>query len=181
MKVPFIRFNPNIPAYQNKRPGSDIGYDLYAVLNDVPDAFETADPNDPSKTIRAVKFEPYEIKTIPANIATALPEAMTTLVEREVNGVRTLQRITLIPWGLVTGRSGMNSQGWLVYPGVIDAGYRGQYRVIIQNHTDQVRFIEEGTRIAQLLFLFGWMPELEEVDKLDETDRGDKGFGSSGR
>jgi dUTP pyrophosphatase len=41
--------------------------------------------------------------------------------------------------------------------------------------------VEIGDRIAQLLLVPFWAPELQVADSLDATDRGAEGFGSSGR
>ena len=66
-------------------------------------------------------------------------------------------------------------------PGLIDAHYRGELKVILINldKTEPVH-IERGDRIAQLVIQRVPVVELCEVDELDETDRGASGFGSSG-
>ena len=65
--------------------------------------------------------------------------------------------------------------------GLIDAGYRGEVRVLLLN-TDRSEPFEIGTgdRIAQLVIVD--VPEVEfaEADSLTETARGTGGFGSSG-
>jgi dUTP pyrophosphatase len=67
-------------------------------------------------------------------------------------------------------------------PGLIDAGYRGELRVLLLN-TDRERSFEvvAGDRIAQLLVVRVEGPQLEEASELDETGRGGGGFGSTGR
>ena len=65
-------------------------------------------------------------------------------------------------------------------PGLIDAGYRGEIRVVLLNTDTEHTFVAEpGDRIAQLVVLP--IPELElvEVDELPGTERGVRGFGSS--
>ena len=66
-------------------------------------------------------------------------------------------------------------------PGLIDAHYRGELKVIAIN-LDPVEpiHIDRGDRIAQLVIQRVPVVELVEVDELDETDRGAHGFGSSG-
>jgi dUTP diphosphatase len=86
--------------------------------------------------------------------------------------------------GLVTPRSGLAIDHGLTLlnaPGLIDPNYRGEIKVILHNTGDRRYTVEVGDRIAQLLLVPYWAPELEIVDALDETERGDAGFGSSGR
>ena len=66
-------------------------------------------------------------------------------------------------------------------PGLIDAHYRGELKIIIINldkeHSVSIR---KGDRIAQLVIQAVPQVELNEVDDLGDTDRGQGGFGSSG-
>lgn len=87
--------------------------------------------------------------------------------------------------GLVLPRSGLASRHGISVvnaPGLIDAGYRGELRVLLLN-TDRERSFEvvAGDRIAQLLVVRVEGPRLEEAPELDETGRGGGGFGSTGR
>ena len=65
-------------------------------------------------------------------------------------------------------------------PGTIDAGYRGEVKVVLINHSDKDFVINKGDRIAQLVFKRVEECSLYEVDNLDETERGSGGFGSTG-
>src|SRR6266404_3115303 len=65
--------------------------------------------------------------------------------------------------------------------GTIDAGYRGEIRVIMFNLGRADYVIEKGDRIAQLVMGKTFPIEWEEGDELRESRRGDGGFGSSGR
>ena len=66
-------------------------------------------------------------------------------------------------------------------PGLIDAHYRGELKVIAVNlDSEKAIHIERGERIAQLVIQQVPVVHLVEVDELDETDRGCGGFGSSG-
>jgi dUTP pyrophosphatase len=66
-------------------------------------------------------------------------------------------------------------------PGLIDAGYRGEVRVLLLNTDRESSFeIEPGDRIAQLVLVRHEAPELEEVESLEESVRGAGGFGSTG-
>jgi dUTP pyrophosphatase len=87
--------------------------------------------------------------------------------------------------GLVLPRSGLAARHGISLvnaPGLIDAGYRGELRVLLLN-TDRERSFEvvAGDRIAQLLVVRVEGPQLEEAPELDETGRGGGGFGSTGR
>jgi dUTP pyrophosphatase len=86
--------------------------------------------------------------------------------------------------GLVTPRSGLAIEhgiGLLNAPGLIDPGYRGEIKVILHNTSERRYTVEIGDRIAQLLLVPYWAPELEVVEELPATERGTDGFGSSGR
>ena len=66
-------------------------------------------------------------------------------------------------------------------PGLIDAGYRGEVRIILLNTDAREAFtIEPGDRIAQLLLVPLPPVSLHEAAELDGTQRGAHGFGSSG-
>jgi dUTP pyrophosphatase len=87
--------------------------------------------------------------------------------------------------GLVLPRSGLARDHGISLvnsPGLIDAGYRGEVRVLLLN-TDpaEVFRIEPGERIAQLVIAPVALAEPVEVESLGESVRGDGGFGSSGR
>jgi len=86
--------------------------------------------------------------------------------------------------GLVVPRSGLALRHGLSTvnaPGVIDAGYRGEIRVILLNTDRREAFtVEPGMRIAQLLVVPALVVDVVEVDELTETVRGTAGFGSSG-
>ena len=66
-------------------------------------------------------------------------------------------------------------------PGTIDADYRGELKVILQNTGHEPFAIRRGERIAQLVFARHEAPELIESDAVSETARGAGGFGSTGR
>jgi len=65
-------------------------------------------------------------------------------------------------------------------PGTIDAGYRGEVKVIMANLSDKEYLIEKGKKIAQVVFNKIEEPELIEVEELEESSRGKGGFGSTG-
>jgi dUTP pyrophosphatase len=87
--------------------------------------------------------------------------------------------------GLVLPRSGLAREHGITLvnaPGLIDAGYRGEIRVLLLNTdpAETVR-IEAGARIAQLVLTPVAIAEPVEATALSESSRGDGGFGSSGR
>ncbi|WP_435135496.1 dUTP diphosphatase [Formosa sp. A9] len=65
-------------------------------------------------------------------------------------------------------------------PGTIDADYRGEIGVILVNLSNQEFTIQNGERIAQMVFARHEQAQFEEVDVLSETARGEGGFGSTG-
>ena len=64
--------------------------------------------------------------------------------------------------------------------GLIDSDYRGEVRVSLQNNGDIPFVVEDGMRVAQLLFLPVPEVRLIEAEVLSETERGSGGFGSTG-
>ena len=65
-------------------------------------------------------------------------------------------------------------------PGTIDADYRGESGVIVVNLSNEVGSIEDGERIAQLIFCRVEQVSLIEVAVLNDSERGAGGFGSTG-
>ncbi|MEY4602975.1 MAG: dUTP diphosphatase [Bacteroidota bacterium] len=65
-------------------------------------------------------------------------------------------------------------------PGTIDADYRGEVGVILINLSSEEVVIENGERIAQLVFAKVEQAQWEESEELSDTDRGSGGFGSTG-
>jgi dUTP diphosphatase len=85
--------------------------------------------------------------------------------------------------GLVLPRSGLAlSQGVTVLnaPGLVDAGYRGELKVLLVNHGDKPVTVRRGDRIAQLVIQSVERAELIEVGELPASERGAGGFGSTG-
>jgi dUTP pyrophosphatase len=86
--------------------------------------------------------------------------------------------------GWVVPRSGLAHRHGLALvnaPGLIDAGYRGEVRVLLLNTDRSTRAeLAAGDRVAQLVVMAVAGPEVVEVDALDDTARGAGGFGSTG-
>jgi dUTP pyrophosphatase len=113
--------------------------------------------------VEAVTLEPGRRASIGTGIAVAIPEGQA---------------------GLVLPRSGLAARSGIALvnaPGLIDAGYRGELRVLLLN-TDRETPCEiaVGDRIAQLVLVRLELPATVEVDELPGSERGEDGFGSSG-
>lgn len=83
--------------------------------------------------------------------------------------------------GLIWDKSGISLQGVHRLAGVVDAGYRGEVRVVLANLGRESFEIRKGMKIAQMLVQAVAAPEVVETDELDATSRGEGGFGSTGR
>ena len=85
--------------------------------------------------------------------------------------------------GFVLPRSGLAARhgiGVVNSPGLIDAGYRGEVRVVLLNTDRSEPFVvEPGMRIAQLVIAPVAAARLVEVEELAGSERGARGFGSS--
>lgn len=87
-------------------------------------------------------------------------------------------------FGAIFARSGLVTKNGLRPAncvGVCDEDYTGEYIVALHNDSDELREIQNGDRIAQLVFIPYLNTEFREVDKLDDTERGSGGFGSTGK
>jgi dUTP pyrophosphatase len=86
---------------------------------------------------------------------------------------------------LVLPRSGLAARHGISVvnaPGLIDAGYRGEVRVLLLNTDPEETFeVRAGDRIAQLVIVAVSTQSPQEVSELSDSERGVGGFGSSGR
>jgi dUTP diphosphatase len=105
---------------------------------------------------------PGERATLPTGIAVEIPEGYA---------------------GFVQPRSGLAADhgiGIVNSPGLVDAGYRGEIRVVLINTDLSDSFtVERGMRIAQLVIAPVASVRVVEVDELATSQRGGQGFGSS--
>lgn len=86
--------------------------------------------------------------------------------------------------GLVYARSGLACKRGLAPAnkvGVVDSDYRGEIMVAMHNHGTVSQTIEDGERIAQIVFTPYVAATLIQSDTLDDTERGSGGFGSTGK
>jgi len=113
-----------------------------------------------------VTLKPGQTRLFPTGLSIAMPKTVCALI---------------IP------RSGLALKHGITVanaPGLIDSDYRGEMSVILANIGTQDYTIENGDRIAQLLFVGAITGEegieFVETDTLSTTDRGSGGFGSTG-
>ena len=86
--------------------------------------------------------------------------------------------------GQVRPRSGLAFKHGITVlntPGTIDADYRGELKQILINLSDTPFVINNGDRIAQIVFARCEQAEMVEVEELSETERGAGGFGHTGQ
>lgn len=86
--------------------------------------------------------------------------------------------------GLIYARSGLACKRGLAPAnkvGVVDSDYRGEFMVVLHNHSKESQTICHGDRIAQLVVTPVITPGFQLVNELDDTQRSGGGFGSTGR
>ena len=130
---------------------------------ELPSYAYTGDAGLDLRANESVDIRPYERVLISTGLAIALPDGYAGFVQPRIG------------MALKQGLSIANT------PGLIDAHYRGELKIIAVNlDAHNTIHIERGERIAQLVIQEVPVVTLVEVDELDETDRGAGGFGSSG-
>lgn len=110
-----------------------------------------------------ITIAPMERMAIPTGIAIELPNAETM--------------------ALVFARSGMALKKGLSMAngvGVIDSDFRGELKVLVINLSNEPIVIPHGERIAQLVCMPIFLPNIIETNTLSDTQRGEGGFGSTG-
>lgn len=106
--------------------------------------------------------------------------------DREIVGTGVAVAIPHGQAGFVIPRSGLAARhgiGVVNGPGLIDAGYRGEIKVVLLNTGHDPFVVEAGDRIAQLVVVDVDLGAPKFVDELPGTGdgRGAGGFGSSGK
>jgi len=110
----------------------------------------------------ALTIMPGEFKLVPTGIAMAIPQGYV---------------------GLIHPRSGLAAKFGITVlntPGTIDAGFRGEIKVILINLGQEPYSVARGDRIAQIVIQKVEHAYFEPVDELDTTERGNGGFGHTG-
>ena len=110
-----------------------------------------------------INVKPNSSSLIPTGLSVAFPENFEIQI-RPRSGLAAKKNISV-----------------LNTPGTIDSDYRGEIKVIIYNHSKKDFIINNGDRIAQMVFTPVVKMELEETNELPQTLRGDDGFGSTGK
>lgn len=82
---------------------------------------------------------------------------------------------------LLRDKSSMAARRIVLTGGVIDAGYRGEIRVLMENLGDAPAEIRAGDKIANLIPYPVLTSEVEVVEELGDSRRQAGGFGSTGR
>jgi dUTP pyrophosphatase len=110
-----------------------------------------------------IQLAPLERALIPTGLHIALPNNWEAQV-RPRSGLAIKQGLTC-----------------LNTPGTIDADYRGEIKVILINLSNEIQMIQDGDRIAQIVFQQVEKMEWQLVENLDTTQRGEGGFGHTGK
>jgi dUTP pyrophosphatase len=110
-----------------------------------------------------VELAPLERVLIPTGLHIALPNNWEAQV-RPRSGLAIKQGLTC-----------------LNTPGTIDADFRGEIKVILINLSNEIQVIQDGDRIAQIVFQQVEKTEWQLVENLETTQRGDGGFGHTGK
>ena len=153
------------PDDQPSPPAADLAVDVVRLDTDLPlPAY--AHPGDAGADLLTtvdVSLEPGERALVPTGVAIALPEGYVALVH---------------PRSGLAARHGLSIVNT---PGTVDAGYRGEIKVMLINH-DRTLPIElrRGDRIAQLVIQRFERARFIEVGELPDSGRGDGGYGSTG-
>jgi dUTP pyrophosphatase len=114
-------------------------------------------------TTSDVTLDPGERAVVGTGIALALPHGYAAFVH---------------PRSGLAARHGVTV---LNAPGTVDAGYRGEIKIVLVNHDSQRSVcLERGERVAQLVVQRVEQVAFVEVDQLPGSARGDGGYGSTG-
>lgn len=109
-----------------------------------------------------VTLHPMERKLIPTGISLQIPRGYECQV-RPRSGL-----------ALKFGISVLNT------PGTVDADYRGEVGIILVNFGQEDFVVNDGERVAQLIFTSYSKVKWEPVERLDHTEREDGAFGHTG-
>jgi dUTP pyrophosphatase len=110
-----------------------------------------------------VHLDPGERAMVPTGISIALPDGYAAFVH---------------PRSGLAARCGISIVN---APGTVDAGYRGEVKVMLVNlDPSEPVSLSRGDRIAQLVVQRVERARFVEVERLPGSDRGDGGYGSTG-
>lgn len=103
--------------------------------------------------------------------------------QRELIGTGLYMSIPIGYEGQIRSRSGLAYKNGIIVlnsPGTIDSDYRGEIKVILFNTSNETFTINNGDRVAQIVFSSYHSPVFNVVTSLDESNRHSGGFGSTG-
>ena len=112
---------------------------------------------------QSVDLKPGERMLVPTGLFMELPEGYEAQI-RPRSGLAFKHGITVL-----------NS------PGTIDADYRGEIKVLLINHGQEVFRIENGERIAQMVVAAHEQIQWQLSETLSDSERSSGGFGSTGK
>jgi len=111
----------------------------------------------------SLSLKPMERQLVPTGIYLEIPDGFEAQI-RPRSGMAIKQGITC-----------------LNTPGTIDADYRGEIKVILINLSGEEQLIQNGDRIAQMVFQKIEKAIWEETSSITETERNAGGFGHTGK
>ena len=146
-------------------PATDLDVQIVRLDPDLPlPAY--AHPGDAGADLHStvdVTLAPGERALVPTGISIALPTGFVALIH---------------PRSGLAARHGLSIVNT---PGTVDAGYRGEIKVLLVNHDRHLPVtLRRGDRVAQLLVQRFERARFVEVDALPDSRRGAGGYGSTG-
>lgn len=158
---------PNTPTKTPQHAKTDDAVHIPVMLDEGCDIPGYAHEDDAGIDLRAnetVTIKPFERKMVGTGMRTAIPKGYV---------------------GLCFPRSGLATKLGISLAncvGVIDTGYRGEWKAALVNmNPDHDVTIEKGERVFQLIVMPFPRIVFDAVTQLSDSDRGESGFGSSGR
>ena len=149
-----LREDAKLPTYEHGNFDNS-GMDLYAAAV----AFKE---DGEWKEYQGGDIAPGETVLVKTGFAMAIPQGLELQIRpTSGNSLKTKMRVA-------------NS------PGTIDASYRGEIGIIIENIGDINITLHQGAKVAQGVLCPVYHASFKMVDKLDETSRGKDGYGSTG-
>lgn len=137
--------------------------DVLITANHVPSYALPGDAGADLSSTENLVLEPGQRALVPTGVSIALPEGYAAFV---------------VPRSGLAARHGISIVN---SPGTIDAGYRGEIKVMLLNTDREDSFtVNVGDRIAQLVIIPVVQANFISVEELPSSERGAGGFGSTG-